>query len=411
MEAVTPPHSVEIDAFPLPVLIVDADGTVEAANTGADDMFATTVAGSRLAPLFPDEQDVHGVLLDAAENKPGVRVPMHAERANGTPFTANAIASFTPEGKLLFTLRELHGNELIEASAHMFHAAFDDAPIGMAMFNTDGEYVRVNDALCRMLGREREQLIGNRDQELTHPEDRQSDLDAAWRILRGELDHWQTEKRFVRPDGEVVWVIANLTFIRDDRGRPLSWLGQFQDISDRKRAEQSLRAIADQDDLTGIPNRRRLIRELATRLAHAGRYGETGAVLVLDLDGFKEINDSFGHGAGDGILIDVALGLSWRLRGTDMLGRLGGDEFAVLLPHASACEAARVGKDLVRAVHEACRGAVTASCGIALYGPDRAGSPGQLLAEADQAMYRAKHAGRNRVAAGFGPVTEVAVAG
>ncbi|MGH2722601.1 MAG: PAS domain S-box protein [Actinomycetota bacterium] len=96
----------------------------------------------------------------------------------------------------------------------------------MALFNTDGEYVRVNAALCAFLGRTREELIGRRDQEFTHPDDRQSDVDAAWRILRGEIHTWQCEKRFVRPDGGIVWAIANLTFLRDADGNPMTWVGQ-----------------------------------------------------------------------------------------------------------------------------------------------------------------------------------------
>ena len=110
----------------------------------------------------------------------------------------------------------------------------------MALFNTDGEYVRVNAALCRLLGRTEAELLGRRDQEFTHPDDRQSDVDAAWRILRGEIHTWQCEKRFRRPDGSVVWALANLTFLRDEDGNPISWMGQFQDVSDRKRNEKEL---------------------------------------------------------------------------------------------------------------------------------------------------------------------------
>ena len=126
-----------------------------------------------------------------------------------------------------------------EAQRH-FDIAFDAAPLGMALFNTDGEYVRVNASLCRLLGRTEDELLGRRDQELTHPDDRQSDIDAAWRILRGEIHTWQCEKRFLRPDGSVVWALANLTFLRDEEGNPISWMGQFQDVTDRKRDEKAL---------------------------------------------------------------------------------------------------------------------------------------------------------------------------
>lgn len=110
---------------------------------------------------------------------------------------------------------------------------------------------------------------------------------AAWRILSGEIDCWQTEKRFLTPDGREVWAIANMTFLRDDAGHALHWLGQFQDITARKGLEGRLQKLADEDLLTGLPNRWRFERELETTLALSARYGTPGALLVFDFDGFK----------------------------------------------------------------------------------------------------------------------------
>ena len=388
--------SVELDAYPLPVLVADRDGVVVASNVASGEAFGGSLVGLGLEALFPDEGGVQEVLEDLARNR-GRRSRVHAQRLNGVPFTANALANFTAEGELLFTLRPLPADDLVDASAQLFHAAFENSPIGMAMFNTDGEFMRVNEALCTMLGRCPDELIGARDQTLTHPDDRQADVDAAWKILRGEMDRWQTEKRFIHSDGRIIWTIANLTFLRDDRGRPLSWLGQFQDITRGKEAEQRLQRMADHDDLTGIPNRRRVTRELTTRVLHAARYGERGALLVLDLDGFKAINDTSGHNAGDVMLVDIANALSQRVRRTDTLGRLGGDEFAVVLPHTNPTEATTVAETLVDAVSAASDGNVTASCGIATYGPGDRKTPEQLLAEADHAMYEAKRAGGSSV--------------
>jgi diguanylate cyclase (GGDEF)-like protein/PAS domain S-box-containing protein len=265
----------------------------------------------------------------------------------------------------------------------------------MALFDTSGRYVRVNDALCHLLGRRREDLIGRRDQELTHPDDRQSDIDASWRILRGELDTWQTEKRFLHASGEVVWVIANLTFLRDQAGRPLSWLGQFQDITERRQREELLGHLAVHDELTGIANRRGLMQELSDRLVRARRYAESGAVLILDLDGFKDINDQHGHQAGDALLKTVAHALRERLRRSDFLARLGGDEFAVILPHADAGAAAAVAELLLAAVRQAGCAPLSASCGISLY-DSRADNVDAVLDAADHAMYQAKASGRNQ---------------
>src|SRR5205085_12260736 len=101
-----------------------------------------------------------------------------------------------------------------------------------------------------------DELIGRRDQELTHPDDRASDVEVAWRILRGELDTHQTEKRFLRPDGSLVWTIANLSFLRDEDGLPLASLGRFQDITELRRASHDLHHQASVDSLTGCLNRR-----------------------------------------------------------------------------------------------------------------------------------------------------------
>lgn len=386
------PGLIELEAIPLAVLLIDPSGAVREANSRAVATFGRDPAGETVAALFPDEAAPLAHVRAAAAS--GERVAIHGRRLNGTPFSAYVKAAGGGPSDLVCTLREVGGEELIRESERWLQAAFDNAPIGMALFNTDGEYVRVNDELCRMLGRPAEELLGRRDQELTHPDDRQADLEAAWRILDGEVDRHQTEKRFIAADGRIVWAIANLTFVRDDAGRPLSWLGQFQDITDRKDAEQRLREIADHDDLTSIANRRRLIKDLSDRLRQAARYDERGAVLVLDLDGFKLINDSEGHAAGDAVLVTVAQALRARLRATDTLARLGGDEFAVVLPHVGGAEAEEVAAALVAAIREACGGTVTASCGVALYGPDRTATPDRLLAEADRAMYRAKLGGR-----------------
>jgi PAS domain S-box-containing protein/diguanylate cyclase (GGDEF)-like protein len=173
-----------------------------------------------------------------------VSARLEGRRANGVPVLVEASVQRHDVGgerHALCVLHELNFGALATEAQRYFDAAFDNAPIGMALFNCDGEYVRVNATLCEMLGRAQHDLIGRRDQELTHPDDREADVEVAWRILGGELDTHQCEKRFVRPDGSVVWALANLTFLRDEAGRPLSWVAQFQDITARRAAEAALR--------------------------------------------------------------------------------------------------------------------------------------------------------------------------
>jgi diguanylate cyclase (GGDEF)-like protein/PAS domain S-box-containing protein len=385
-----------IDFLPSAVAVIDASGRVCRANGRWWSLLRSAPRPDHAAYIgewFPGAE-VLEALFDAAAASRAAR--FQARRADGVPVTVTIEASLDPtSGCLICIAREIAGDDLLEESQRYLDVAFESAPIGMALFDTSGRYVRVNDALCRLLGRSREQLIGRRDQELTHPDDRQSDIDASWRILQGELDTWQTEKRFIHASGDVVWAIANLTFLRDHAGRPLSWLGQFQDITERRQREELLGHLAVHDELTGIANRRGLMQELSDRLSRARRCAEAGAVLILDLDGFKDINDQHGHQAGDALLQTVTQALSTRLRRSDFIARLGGDEFAVILPQADAGAAQTVAEQLLAAVRQIGCAALSASCGIAFY-DSRADNADAVLVAADHAMYRAKASGRDR---------------
>ncbi len=176
----------------------------------------------------------------------------------------------------------------------------------------------------------------------------------------------------------------------------------FRDVSDRKRFESQLVHLANHDPLTSLFNRRRFNEEVERQLASSRRYGVRGALLFMDLDQFKDVNDSRGHRAGDELLTSLARLLRERLRETDIIARLGGDEFAILLPHTSAEEAMTVAAEVLDAI----RGylfitggsplRITASIGVALF-PDHSTDAGELLSRADLAMYQAKEQGRNRV--------------
>jgi diguanylate cyclase (GGDEF)-like protein len=176
----------------------------------------------------------------------------------------------------------------------------------------------------------------------------------------------------------------------------------FRDVTGRERIQARLRHLADHDPLTGLFNRRRFAEELADRLAHAARYGEGGAVLLLDIDNFKSVNDSLGHHTGDAVIRAVAELMREQMRETDVLARLGGDELAVLLPHADEHRARLVAEKLVDTVraHRATFGGerlrVTISVGVAVISKPGAQTAEELMVEADQAVYEAKGAGRDR---------------
>jgi len=278
---------------------------------------------------------------------------------------------------------------------------FDHAPIGMALIGMDRRRVHVNEAFCRLTGYSRDQLIGTTVQATTHADD--FDVDAAdrQRLLAGEIATYQIEKRYRHALGHYVWVLVTVSLIRDDRGQPRYFISQVLDISNHKAQKKRLKELVDHDFLTGLLNRRRFEQELAKEVRRAARYGLSGAVLLIDLDTFKEVNDQFGHKAGDDLLKAVAARLKQEVRQTDTLARIGGDEFAVMLPQTDADQAQRVADSIVKGLRRQTVGLgnqvlrVTASVGVALFNTL---SAQEVLECVDRAMYDAKEAGRDRFA-------------
>jgi diguanylate cyclase (GGDEF)-like protein/PAS domain S-box-containing protein len=301
------------------------------------------------------------------------------------------------------TERRRGQDALLEAEAR-FRSAFEEAPIGMAMNSLDGRYLRVNKAMSEITGYSAEQLEATTYRSITHPDDLARNEAGIAEVIKGRATHYRTEKRYLHADGHVVPVDLSSTVVRDGEGNPIHVLTQVQDITERKRFEGQLQYLADHDSLTGMFNRRRFEEELTRELASAERYEGRLAVLAIDLDDFKYINDSLGHSIGDELIVQVGEVLRARLRRSDVLARLGGDEFAVILPRIDEQTALDVAESLLEAVGEVDLGGlgargggrVSASVGIAMFDPGSKLTAEELLVEADIAMYDAKEAGRAR---------------
>jgi diguanylate cyclase (GGDEF)-like protein/PAS domain S-box-containing protein len=301
------------------------------------------------------------------------------------------------------TERRRAEDALLEAEDR-FRSAFEAAPIGMAMNSVDGSFLRVNRAMCEITGYSREQLEATTYRSITHPDDLARNERGYQEIIAGQASHYRTEKRYIHSDGHVVPVDLSATVVRDGEGEPVHVLTQVQDITERKRFEGQLQYLADHDSLTGLFNRRRFEDELTRELASAERYDSKVAVLAIDLDDFKYINDSLGHSIGDELITRVGHAVRARLRRTDVLARLGGDEFAVILPRIDHDGAMEVAEGLLEAVGEVDLvglggrggGSVSASIGIAMFHAASKLTSEELLVEADIAMYDAKEAGRAR---------------
>ncbi|HEX5925674.1 MAG TPA: EAL domain-containing protein [Baekduia sp.] len=285
------------------------------------------------------------------------------------------------------------------AAEQRFEVAFDRAPNGMFLSDGEGRFLRINDALTGLTGYPREELLEQGPLGVVHPDDVAQVVEAMAAMGDGDI---RLEHRLCHRDGHDVWVSVSATLVRDEHGAPLHVLGQMQDVTERREYEARLRHLADHDPLTGLLNRRGFERALEAHIARTRRYGAAGALLVVDLDGFKDVNDALGHHVGDQLIIACASALRERLRETDVLGRLGGDEFAVLLPVESAADAAVVAGALVETVRQRARGFggreagnVTASIGVAVVDAATVNG-GELMVGADLAMYEAKEAGRNQ---------------
>ncbi len=283
-----------------------------------------------------------------------------------------------------------------------FRLAFEEAPIGMAVISTDGTLEHANAALGMICGRVRHELHGLPLRELIHPGDNHSVEQELRALAGGAVGKLVRELRVLPASGSPVEVSIHATALRYGAGRPDRLLCQVQDITDRKQYESRLQFMADHDPLTGLMNRRKFEAELDRHVEHVKRYGPQGALLMLDIDNFKAVNDTLGHNAGDELIISIGGVLSQRVRASDVLARLGGDEFAVLLPRADQAEAARVADALVRAVRENAallggqRQKVTTSVGIAMFDATDSALTGEsALIEGDLAMYDAKENGRD----------------
>ena len=280
-----------------------------------------------------------------------------------------------------------------------FESAFDHAPIGMALIATDDRWLQVNDALCRITGHTAKALKATTLRAITHPDDVDLDAEDLERLLSGRISSYQVEKRYRHAWGHFVWVLVTASIVRDEDRGPLYLVTQVQDISERKELARRLEYFVDHDFLTGLFNRRHFEQALAKETERVARYGGPGAVLVIDLDNFKDVNDTFGHRAGDDVLRGVAGLLRQRLRQTDLVARIGGDEFAVLLPETNADDVQALADDVVKglgrqvAVLADHSIRVTASVGAAMFDGL---TDIEVLAYADLAMYEAKETGRNR---------------
>ena len=287
--------------------------------------------------------------------------------------------------------------EQLTISANVFTHANE----GIIITSADGTIIDINDAFSRITGYQRDEIIGSNPRILSSKLQVEQVYSAMWHDLL-EKGHWSGELWNRRKNGEVYAEMLNISSIVGIDGNIQYYVALFSDITSQKEHERQLEHIAHYDALTGLPNRVLNSDRLRQAMTQAGRRNEKIAVLYLDLDGFKEVNDHYGHSIGDKLLMALSIRMKQALRDGDTLSRLGGDEFVAIL---TDLDDTSIALPIIQRLLDAASQAihlddftiqVSASIGVTFY-PQYDDVDGDLLIrQADQAMYEAKQSGKNR---------------
>ncbi|HEX2657814.1 MAG TPA: diguanylate cyclase [Polyangia bacterium] len=294
----------------------------------------------------------------------------------------------------------------LRESESRFRNAFDDSGIGMALVGRDGRWSKVNATLCRIVGYAEHELLCRELTAIAHPDDRDLDGEPIAHMWSGEISTYEVEKRFLHKDGSLVWMLLTASMVKDTAGQPLYFLLQLQDFTARKVAEDALKSLAVRDALTGLFNRREMDRLLKEEMTRAQRHQRPLSLLMVDIDHFKRVNDTYGHQVGDRAIREVARLVLECVRALDRAARYGGEELAVILPETSDSDAAIVAERIRTRVaahplsttldeNGACIITLTVSVGVSTFVATSNGSVERLIGEADGALYAAKQRGRN----------------
>jgi diguanylate cyclase (GGDEF)-like protein/PAS domain S-box-containing protein len=295
--------------------------------------------------------------------------------------------------------RDMTERKRVEDNLNLMSRVFSNSGEAILITGANNRILAVNREFTKLTGYSKEEAIGQDPRMLSAGNTPPEIYQEMWASL-ATSDHWQGELWDRRKTGEPYPKRLSISAVRDSAGRIVNYIGAFEDITDRKAAEDKIRYLAHHDALTGLPNRFSLYERLDQGMAFARRFGKRLAIMLIDLDHFKTINDTLGHNIGDQLLIQVARRLQQSVRESDIVARLGGDEFVVVLSGVDRSEdgvSEIAGKIVTQlAAPYAIAGSelrTSPSVGICLY-PDDASEISELIKNADIAMYQAKANGR-----------------
>ncbi|MBI3145787.1 MAG: EAL domain-containing protein [Pseudogulbenkiania sp.] len=333
---------------------------------------------------------------------PGQALPLTYEtELDGLPLEIN-LTSMDYEGTAYRSLRarDISRRQQAEKQQRLAAKVFETSTQAIVISDADNRIVAVNQAFSAITGYSEREVLGQTPAMLSSGQHDRGFYQQLWQMLN-ERGRWAGEIWNRRKDGSVFPEWLSISLLKDEQGRVSHHIALFSDISEHKEQEAYIRHMAEYDFLTDLPNRA-LIHDRLTQAIHAAeRQRQQLAVLFLDLDHFKNINDTLGHACGDELLQQVARRLQGAVRSADTVGRNGGDEFVLILPELTTpAEAAQLAQRLLDELQQPFRIAglplsITTSIGISLY-PDNGRELQDLLMSADLAMYHAKAQGRNR---------------
>ncbi len=309
--------------------------------------------------------------------------------------------------------------EAFRESEERFRNIFENAASGMALISLHGHYFMVNNSLADMVGYTTQELVNMTYNDFTHQGDIKISNDSMQKLINGEVKNFQIEKRYIHKKGNIVWVLLNASIVKDSLGKPFYVIAQIQDISMSKKIQEELRRakldadqaraqaekLAQTDYLTGLYNRGAFMNKLFEKSSHTVEDNSLISIIMVDIDHFKSINDTYGHRIGDKVIKQLAKVLKNGCRTYDFVGRYGGEEFIVCLPRTNLEEAYIVAEEMRKSVGNLemtlldgnfCIN-ITASFGVASAHIKNEKYAEELIECSDLALYQAKQNGRNRV--------------
>ena len=398
------------------VVLVDHLGSIRWANRRAENVLGVQVSDwigqSVLSFLHPDDLAL-GVelLVSARATGAGVKEPVgfRLSHLDGSWLTVEVIASITEladgETAMIFTARPIDrrraGDQILGEVSDRLSRMFEESAIGMSQIGLDGRILRVNPAFAHTLGATPAEIAGRELAELLHPDDLAARTIHA--AVAAEDRPYRASTRAIAADGRIVHLEVTASLVHGVGGIPLYVALQAVDVTALRAIEAELRYQSSHDPLTGLANRAQLSESLTEALDDGRAANAPVAVLLLDLDGFKAINDAHGHAVGDRLLVAVAERVQANVRFDDVVARLGGDEFVVVCRGAdSDVIAVEIGERIIDRVGvpfvlDDIKASVGVSIGIAVHHSGET-TAAEMIRRADAALYEAKRSGRGRIA-------------